>query len=257
MKTNIILPAAILLAAAPAHAGTTIPSLTGTPAVATTESGWRFGTSFYIWATDLSGDMTVHGNTVPVDIGFDKLVDHIDYAFMGTFEVGKGRWGVLTDLFYAKLSAENSVGRSTAETELEQFIGNLVVTYRWIDTGSTRLDTYAGARVNWMETDVEIDHPKDGTWRDSGEQTWIDPVLGVRFQQDLTDKFFFRAVGDIGGFGISSDLTWQAMAAIGYRVGGHGALGIGYRALGTDYSHNGITYDIVSHGLLLGYEYRF
>lgn len=258
MKTNAILSATLLLSAIPAIAGSTIPNLTDTATVTTTtEDGWRYGTSVYIWATDLSGDMTVHGKTVPVDIGFDKLLDHIDYAFMGTFEIGKGRWSVLSDLFYAKLSAENTILRSSAETELEQLIGNLAVTYRWIDTGTTRFDTYAGARLNWMETDVEIHRPTGKTWSGSGDQTWIDPIIGVRFQQDLSDKFFFRTVADIGGFGVSSDLTWQAMAAFGYRVSEHGAVGIGYRALGTDYSHNNLTYDIVSHGLLLGYEYRF
>lgn len=258
MKTNTILSASILLTAIPAIAGTTIPSLTDTAtATATTEGGWRYGTSVYIWATDLSGDMTVHGKTVPVDIGFDKLLEHIDLAFMGTFEFGKDRWSVLSDLFYAKLSAENNILRSSTETELEQLIGNLAVTYRWIDTGTTRFDTYAGARLNWMETDVDIHRPTGKTWSGSGDQTWIDPIVGVRFQQDLTDKFFFRVVGDIGGFGVSSDITWQAMAAFGYRVSEHGAVGLGYRVLGTDYSHNNLTYDIVSHGLLLGYEYRF
>lgn len=258
MKTNAILSATILCTAIPASAGTTIPNLTDAAhATATTEGGWRYGTSVYIWATDLSGDLTVRGRTVPVDIGFDKLLDHIDYAFMGTFEVGKDRWSLLTDLFYAKLSAGNHIRNSRAESELEQLIGNLALNYRWIDTGTTRFDTYAGARLNWMETDVSIKHPSGKTWNGSGDLTWIDPVIGIRFQQDLSEKWFLRTVADIGGFGVSSDLTWQAMAAVGYRVSEHGSLGIGYRALGTDYTHNNLTYDIVSHGLLLGYEYRF
>jgi hypothetical protein len=64
-------------------------------------------------------------------------------------------------------------------------------------------------------------------------------------------------LADIGGFNVSSDLTWQAMLLLGYRVNEKGSVGLGYRALGTDYTSGATTYDVVSHGLLLGYQYTF
>lgn len=259
MNRNTILVSAILLAGTPAFAGTTVPSLAETQPVATTESGWRVGASMYGWFTRLDGDMSFRGTTVPVDVPFDKIFDNLKFTFMGTMEVGKGRWSFMTDLFYARLEPSASTRVADIDSQIEQFIGNFAVFYNLIDQPATRLDAYAGARVNWMETDVDIQGkgPVGVNRSLSADDTWVDPIIGFRCQHDLTDKFFIRGLADIGGFGISSDITWQAMAALGYRVTENASVGLGYRALGTDYSNGKASYDIVSHGLLVGFEYKF
>jgi hypothetical protein len=37
----------------------------------------------------------------------------------------------------------------------------------------------------------------------------------------------------------------------------NGAILLGYRGIGTDYTDGGFTYDVVTHGPILGFEYRF
>jgi hypothetical protein len=260
MKTKSIIASAVLLSAIPAIAGTTAPSITDTQTVTTTtDSGWRVSTSLYGWFTRLDGEMIIRGTTVPVDVPFNKIFDNLKFTFMGLVEVGKGRWSFMSDLFYAKLEPSTSNQLANFDSQIEQFIGNFAVFYRVLETPATRLDTYAGARVNWMETDVDIQGkgPFGRSFSESASETWVDPIIGVRFHHDLTDKFFVRALADIGGFGISSDITWQGMASLGYRVTDNGSIGLGYRGIGTDYSSDGTTYDVISHGLLLGFEYRF
>jgi opacity protein-like surface antigen len=85
----------------------------------------------------------------------------------------------------------------------------------------------------------------------------VDPIIGFRVHHDLNEKWFVRALADIGGFGVSSDITWQGMASLGYRVTDNASVGLGYRGIGTDYTSGGTTYDVISHGLLLGFEYKF
>jgi hypothetical protein len=259
MKPTAFLTTALLLSAFPAVAGTTAPMIDSPVLTTTTDSGWRVGTSMYGWLTRLDGEMAVAGNTVDVDVPFSDIFDQLKFTFMGLVEVGKGRWSFMSDLFYAKLEPSMSTSRADIDIQLEQFIGNFAVFYNVIDQPGTRFDVYGGARVNWLETDLDIagKGELDKSFSGSADKTWVDPILGVRLHHDLNEKFFVRAVGDIGGFGVSSDLTWQAMALLGYRVSDHGSLGLGYRAIGTDYSSGGFTYDIVSHGLLLGFEYRF
>jgi opacity protein-like surface antigen len=257
MNPKTILASALLLSAIPAAAGTTVPSLADPQTVTTTDSGWRVGTSIYAWTTRLDGDMTVHGTTVPVDVPFDKIFDNLKFTFMGLVEVGKGRWSFMSDLFYARLEPSVSTQRADFNSQIEQFIGNFAVFYNVMETSTTRFDTYAGARVNWMETDVDIKIKNGPTRSDSAEKTWVDPIIGVRVHHDLNDKFFIRALADIGGFGISSDITWQGMASLGYRITDKASAGLGYRGIGTDYTSGGTTYDVISHGLLLGFEYRF
>jgi hypothetical protein len=257
MTTKTIATAAILLAAIPATAGTTIPSLTSSEPVATTAPAWHYRAALYGWGTALEGDVTLRGRNVPVDSGFDDILDNLDFAMMGVVEVGYGRWNFLADLFYAELGSSNSRGGLYFESQLNQFIGNFIVDYNVTANDATRFDVYGGARVNSLDAELDINTGRIGAWSGSKSETWVDPIIGVRFQQELSDRFFFRTVGDVGGFGVSSDFTWQAMAAFGYRVNDSGSVVLGYRGIGTDYSDGDFGYDVISHGLLLGFEYKF
>jgi len=258
MYVHTILASILLLSAVPAAtAGTVAPALGNNEMITTTDSGWRVRTALYGWTTRLDGEFTFHGTTVPVDVPFDKIFDNLDFTIMGLVEVGKGKWSFMADVFYARLEPSNTTRLATFDTEIEQFIGNFAMFYRLLENPSTHLDVYAGTRVNWMETDVDIKFRRGATRSYSADKTWVDPIVGLRFQHDFTDKFFMLALADIGGFDISSDLTWQAMAALGYRVTNKASIGLGYRGIGTDYTSGGTTYDVISHGLLLGFDYKF
>ena len=224
----------------------------------TTDSGWNVRTNLYGWATSMNGDVTVRGFTAPVDVKFSDILDKIDFAFMGVVEVGRGDWSFAADLFYAKLGADKTVGPLRFDVGMEQFTGNFVVVRNLLDDGKTRFDVYGGVRVSYISTDLFIDRvfPTPDT-NVSGSKTWVDPIIGVRVNRNLSEKLFLRGVADIGGFGIESDLTWQAYAALGYRLNEKSAISIGYRGLGTDYTDGPFAYDVISHGLILGYEYKF
>ena len=124
--------------------------------------------------------------------------------------------------------------------------------YGAVRSESVSLDILAGARMNWLEVDLGI-----GTTTRSADESWVDPIVGMRFRAQLSPSFYFRAEGDIGGFDVGSDLTWQAMAGFGWSFRDNGGLFLGYRALGTDYSDGGFTYDLVAHGPLIGLELTF
>jgi len=57
----------------------------------------------------------------------------------------------------------------------------------------------------------------------------------ARFTTDIKDKWLFQFRGDIGGFGVGSDLTWQLHATAGYRFTKLFQMSLGYRILSTDY----------------------
>jgi opacity protein-like surface antigen len=257
--SSIVLRSAIVAGAtlAGAFGGVTEAVIAPVPAP---ESGWQVRTALYGWATMLDGDVTLRGIDAPVDVGFDEILDNLDYAVMGVVEVGHGKWSFLSDMFLAQLSADGSIRDLEYDTQLDQFIGNFAINRNIISAPCTRLDLYAGARVNSMDLDLDIKRTglfSTRTFSDSDSKTWVDPVIGARFQQELSEKFFIRAVADIGGFGVSSDLTWQALAALGYHIGDSSSVAIGYRGLGTDYEDGDFGYDVISHGVIIGFEYKF
>ncbi|MCX6875320.1 MAG: hypothetical protein NTW21_16165 [Verrucomicrobia bacterium] len=261
MTTKTMAAAAMLLSAIPATAGTTVPSLTNPQPVATTAAAWHWRVGLDAWLQALEGDVTVRGRNADVDLGMNDVLDNLDFAAMGVVEVGCGRWSFLADLNYAELSGSTSTRLTYNTLDLSQFIGNFVVAYNVLENEATHLDVYAGARVNSLDMDLNIDlHGPSGRTRDfsaSGSETWVDPIIGVRVQQELSNKIFFRAAGDVGGFGVSSDFTWQALALFGYRVCEGGAVMLGYRGIGTDYENGDFGYNCTNHGPMLGFEYKF
>jgi opacity protein-like surface antigen len=251
MKTKSLIPTILALSLSHAMAGSpTMP--VETPITMPEVSEWQVRAALYGWAQGLDGDIAVQGTSAPVDIGFDDILENLDIAVMGLVEINRGRWGFLADFNYAKISDKVPTGAGVVDFEEKQFVGNFFVTYEALQTETFKFDVYGGVRVNWLEVNLTL--PPDSV---SADKSWVDPVIGARFQSELGENFFVRGVADIGGFGVASDLTWQAMLGLGYRVTDNGSLFAGYRALSTDYSSGGFTYDLVASGLLIGFEYRF
>ena len=55
----------------------------------------------------------------------------------------------------------------------------------------------------------------------------------------------------MGGFGVGSDLAWQLLGVLGYRLGDTWEVGAGYRYVDTDYDADGFTYDVAASGILV------
>ncbi len=78
---------------------------------------------------------------------------------------------------------------------------------------------------------------------------WFDPYVGLSARYNLSKAFYLVAKGDIGGFGVGSELTWQASGALGCQVTRYIHTEIGYRYLYTDYNHDGFVYNVSQSGV--------
>jgi hypothetical protein len=47
---------------------------------------------------------------------------------------------------------------------------------------------------------------------------WVDPIIGVNLGIDLTRHWAIAAEGDVGGFGIGSGFTWNALGLLSYQT---------------------------------------
>lgn len=219
----------------------------------------------YAWLASVEGDITVRGQESSVDASFGDILDDLDLAAMGHVEARYGRWGAFVDPAYMKLSADSSVGPVEADAELEILIlefGGLYRLASW-GAGSERLaglDLLLGSRYWKADLDVDVELPAQGLARDvQGDQGWVDPLVGLRLQLPLSRRFLFNLRGDVGGFGLSddmSDFSWQALGLLGFAASEHIMLMAGYRALGVDYDtgsgRDRFALDTTIHGPLLG-----
>lgn len=256
MKTKFATVSTFLLASFFAAAGTSAPSFEEPLAPAAGSSPWSCKVALYGWLQAVEGDVAARGISTPVDISIDDILSNLDVALMGMIEVGYGRWSFVADSAYVELSANEptpfGIIAPSFDVNYTELVGNYVIAYELMKTDSQKFDVYAGIRATWLELEFDL-----GPFNQSASQGWVDPIIGARYQADLGHSFFLRALGDIGGFSVSSDLTWQAMAGFGYRFNEQCSALLTYRAISTDYSSGGFVFDVISHGPLLGVEFRF
>jgi len=91
----------------------------------------------------------------------------------------------------------------------------------------------------------------------SDDEVWVDPMIGVKGRLQGASPWYLTAWGMIGGFGVSSDLAWDAFAGIGYELSDRWSLVGGYRGLGVDYESDGFVFDVIMHGPIVGGVFRF
>ena len=210
----------------------------------------------YLWAASIDGDMTVKGVKVDVEESFSDIVSNLDGALMFHFEgVYRQQWGFFADLMYIRLNPDDeSTPIGDISIDYEETLAELGGFYRWT-TGAHAIDGLGGLRYTSMKGELGLPGPLPDF---DQRKDWVDPFLGARWIWPFADKWGLRLRGDIGGFGIGSDLTWNAIGLITFKPWKHVGFGGGYRVLYQDYStgsgRNRFSYDATMYGPILGFD---
>ena len=73
----------------------------------------------------------------------------------------------------------------------------------------------------------------------------------------LSDQFAITAYGDIGGFGVGSQFTWQAFATLDYRITENISASAGFRWIHIDYDKGSSDISLDMAGPIIGASLRF
>ncbi len=223
------------------------------------DKSWDFELApLYLWAINIDGDMVVRGRDAETSVDFSDIWDSLEGVFTMRFNgLYKQRFGFLVDYNYLDLGTEQQTDTVNIDVGFKSQILNAGATYRFLN-GRHTVDGLAGIR--WTMLEAEVDLNNIGS-RVDADKDWIDPIVGIRYGFHMTDKWALRLCGDIGGFGISSDFTWQGLGLIDFQPWKHVAIIGGYRAIATDYTSGSgrdqFTYDAIVHGPVLGLDVRF
>jgi hypothetical protein len=231
------------------------------PAIALSEEtdNWQFDLApFYLWAISIDGDMGIRGTTASASVDFNDIWDNLQGVVTARFNaMYREKYGFFVDYNYLDIGKESAKNALNTEVSFKSQLLNLGGTYRLMD-GRHTLDGLAGIR--YTNLDAEINLRNIGVSLD-GDQDWVDPIVGLRYDYSFSDKWSLRLYGDIGGFGVSSDFTWQGLGLIDYQPWKHVAFVAGYRAIGTDYETGSdadkFTYDNTVHGPVIGLDIRW
>lgn len=90
-----------------------------------------------------------------------------------------------------------------------------------------------------------------------GDRWWVDPIIGMRAQVNLTRWLYLGAQGDVGGFGAGSQITWNVQAAFGVNFTRNVYAELGYRYMYVDYDHDNFLYLMNSFGIYSSFGVKF
>jgi hypothetical protein len=289
-RRAVLVSLGLMLATAGAALAADLP-LAPAAAPVTAPPGWTFRFVPYAWLPALNGTQTIRGRSAKVDASFIDIVEKSDsiVALMGDFEARYGRFALYGDLVWMKLGVDRSNIRSRTPApgisttiarglnlDIEMAIIEAGASYEVARSGSLALDVLGGGRYWYQNADLSFDVGFNADIGDleivgaraiaaSGSVDWLDPVIGAQLRYTVAPGHELFLRGDIGGFGVGSDFSWQAVGGYGFDFGTYQGITfsgvIGYRALSVDYTQGEgrrrYEFDIVQHGPILGLSMRF
>jgi hypothetical protein len=213
---------------------------------------WQFTISPYLWVASIVGSTGADGIDSGIDTGYNFLsLDNLEGAFFIAASARKGRWTIQTDAVFLKFADEGIFDLLTANIDLSGNVLELSGAYR---PGSFKYtELVFGVRRVSLEIDIGLTPGPQGIQKEN----WLDPLIGIRHIRPLGEKWraIFRA--DLGGFGVSSDLTFNAIVGADFNMTKHSSLFLGYRYLTLDFSEDDFLADLTADGFALGVEFSF
>jgi hypothetical protein len=220
--------------------------------VAAQSNGLQHTLELYLMGPSMSGTVGMGRLESEIDVPSSTIFDNLEFAALADYRGESDTWAVQADVVIMNLGASGtgSADRGSADVDVEELIVEVVGAYRI----SSSFEVLAGARYTGLQTRIVLTTP--GLERDAEvSEGWIDPVVGAQAFVPLAKALQLQLRGDIGGFGVGCDLTWQATARVNWQVSHAFRLGVGYRWLDQDYESgsgsDAFTWDVLTQGPLV------
>lgn len=216
---------------------------------------WEVSVQPYIWA--LGNEVRIA--TTEYDrsdfTGYvDALLNQYRYGFLWTTTARKGPWGLYMDGHFVRLKDSARELGLPYESDIRQMLFEGAVMYRF-GGDENFLELFAGARYFRMKSEVEVKIV--GSFNDLFD--WFEPIAGVRLGHTMgkSRKWHCEVAGDVGGFEVGSDFTWQASAMLSYDLSERRSISIGYRHIDIEYFDAPNRYESEMSGPVIGFGYKF
>ncbi|MBI3833977.1 MAG: hypothetical protein HY287_06570 [Planctomycetes bacterium] len=222
---------------------------------------WEFEFAPYLWIASISSDVSAGPISVEDKVCFTDLLKHLDMGSMLRFEGRRDRWGFYLEGIYMGLSDDTSAKIGPfrlhgIDTDMRLDLAELGFggMYRFGESDRS-FDLMLGGRYTHIGTDVSIGPLIDV----KSNIDFVAPVVGGRFQCDLSEKWLFSLKADVGGFGVGEapDLTWGGTALLGYRLSKSATLAFGYRYYDIENAKGRIDMDVQFYGPMVGVAFKY
>ncbi|AXI55019.1 hypothetical protein C1J05_11410 [Sulfitobacter sp. JL08] len=223
---------------------------------------WKFTVAPYLWGASLSGTAATIPGLPPVDVdaSFSDILDNLSFAGMIVGNAQKGRWGVTADLQYISLKNSTSDLQplfNNATVRAKNKIFSVLGEYKMVEAPTGELWASAGARYWSVDTSLDLAAGDLPTASANGNDSWVDPVIGLRGRMDIADRKYLTGWAYAGGFGVGSEIMADIFGGVGYKFTPMTSGVLGYRLLMVDRRSGDFTYDVEQKGLMAGLSFQF
>ena len=244
-------------------AASILASAFAAPAVAAGD-GWRNTLTPYLLGVSIEGKATLRDQTIGVDVPTAEVLNALDMAGMLRYRGENETFSINGDVSYMKLSDARTVslgpqgGLSLAiDAEVEQLVVHVDAAWKFLALEEGYAEVYFGLRYTDITSRARFDLPGPiEPRRIESSDEFFDPVIGLRGDMPLNDRWLVKVQADVGGFGAGMDVTWVAFGAFEYRFSERLGLWLGYQGLGQqfkDAGNNGnLAMDVTYHGPVIG-----
>jgi opacity protein-like surface antigen len=216
------------------------------------QSQWKHSFTAYFLGAAMDGTAGIGNLEVPVDMSFSDIVDNLELGAMAHYRAEKAKLSLNLDVIYMGLGG---TVLGLGDIDFDQWLVEGTAGWRTSD----KVELFAGVRYNDIAAKVAIGGSAPMTIK-RGE-SWYDPIVGARLWLPLSGAFSCIVRGDVGGFGVGSDFSWQLGAYLRYATTSNSSLLVGYRYLDMDYeSGEGagrFLYDMTIQGPAVGFNWNF
>jgi hypothetical protein len=239
---------------------------------------WQFSAILYGYFPILKGSATFpSGTQANITVDPHQILNNLNIAAMGAFELRRGNWGLFTDIMYLNASASKSATRAfsisdvmipasvTANMRLDvkSTVWTIAGSYRAIADPELTADILLGARdfdlkqhLSWQfSADVGpfVGPGRDGS-ADSKPNNW-DAIVGLKGRAMFGAKhaWFVPYYLDLGGG--NSDYTWQGILGLGYTFSSWGEVAVVWRYLDYQFKKNNASLSMSGPAIGIGFNW--
>ena len=229
----------------------------------TVKKEWSYKVEPYGMFPNMSGKSAL-GNLpeLNVEIESSQIFENLQMGAMLYLEASNEKWNINSDLLYMDIGKglTNTPFINNGEISAKQLGWEVAGLYKirpWFEAG-------IGGLLNSIKMELNVNRNTfeglENVKRENS-QTWLDPMLIAVVKNAPGKKIIYSFRGEIGGFGIGSDLAWQLQAYAGYRFSELFQIQGGYRIISLDYENGSgsdrFLYDVNTYGPVVKFGFNF
>jgi hypothetical protein len=223
---------------------------------ASSENEWHLVLSPYLWFPGVHGTIGARDELASIHASAADLLSHFRFGLMGAADLSYKRLLTPIDMIWVRLGDDKALpglglGAITANVKASEFILTPKIGFRVLKREKLTIDALTGFRTWHLGQNLQFSPSRLGL-QFQGSQNWVDPLVGGRIHVALTPKMEVTIAGDVGGWGAGSQLDYQVVGLLGYKIKPKWTLQAGYRYLDVNYRSGGGVFDVAMSGVVFG-----